>query len=198
MIALAPSPTGWIPAALAELSRVLVDHAHCEKKAASTALRHMSRYADWPHLCGRLSRLAREELLHFEQVLRELERRGVAFRPQAGAGYAAALFEAARPGSRVDEMIVCALIEARSHERFVLLATAVEDARLRRLYEGLIEAEARHGDLYLELATEAAGGDAAQVAARVEELARHEARVIARPGLPVRMHAGGVREGAAA
>jgi tRNA-(ms[2]io[6]A)-hydroxylase len=197
-IPLHPSPPGWIPAALERLDQVLLDHAHCEKKAAATALRIMTRHTDWPGLAGRMSRLAREELVHFERVLEELRRRGVRFVNQPSARYAAALFEAARPGSVVDEMICCALIEARSHERFVLLEQAVGDERLAKLYGDLLEAEARHGDMYLELATEAAATDAAAddaaavVAARLAELAAHEAQVIARAGQPVRMHAGGV------
>jgi tRNA-(ms[2]io[6]A)-hydroxylase len=85
-------------------------------------------------------------------------------------------------------MLACALIEARSHERFVRLAAATDDTRLRDLYEDLLAAEERHGSLYLELAEEAAGGD---VAARLAELATHEAQVLARPAQPIRMHAGG-------
>jgi tRNA-(ms[2]io[6]A)-hydroxylase len=111
----------------------------------------------------------------------------VKLRHLASANYAAELVAGAH--GTVDGMIVCALIEARSHERFVLLAGAVDDARLRGLYEDLLEAERRHGELYLDLAEEAAGGD---VSTRIAELAALEARVIARRGQPVRMHAGGV------
>ena len=85
-------------------------------------------------------------------------------------------------------MLACALIEARSHERFERLAAAVEDPKLRDFYVELGEAEARHGDLYVELAEEAAGGS---VAARLAELTAKEAQIIARPNLPLRMHSGG-------
>jgi len=190
-IVVTPSSASWVEAALADVPTLLIDHAHCEKKAASTAVRFIFKYPDWPNLVLAMSRLAREELVHFERVLRELEARGVPFRGLGSAGYAAELFQAARtdePARRVDEMLCCALIEARSHERFVRLAAAVEDARLARFYGELAEAEARHGDLYVELAQEAAGGD---VSARLAALTAVEAEVVARPRQPLRMHAGG-------
>jgi tRNA-(ms[2]io[6]A)-hydroxylase len=193
-----PSSLGWVQAALADLPTLLIDHAHCEKKAASTAVRFIFKYPDWPRLVSAMSKLAREELLHFDRVLRELEARAVPFRGLGSAGYAAELFEAARsdePGRRVDEMLCCALIEARSHERFVRLSEAlraseptVEGARLAAFYEDLAEAEARHGDTYVELAEEAAGGDVSQ---RLAQLTAIEAEVVARPRQPLRMHAGG-------
>jgi tRNA-(ms[2]io[6]A)-hydroxylase len=160
----ATSPA-WIAAAVADLGsptpRLLIDHAHCEKKAAAMALRHIERHAVWPGLAARMSRLAREELTHFERVLAELRARGVPFRGQPGCGYGAGLMAAVRgpsptrtdaPGSwlgerTVDEMLVCALIEARSHERFACLAGALEGHPLGRLYADLCEAEARHGEL---------------------------------------------------
>jgi tRNA-(ms[2]io[6]A)-hydroxylase len=196
-----PTSDRWLAAALANVPTLLIDHAHCEKKAAAMALRHVTRHCDWPGLARDMSRLAREELVHFERVLEELRRRSIPFRGQPGSGYGAALMAAVRapsppppgPGSwlgdrTVDEMLVCALIEARSHDRFVALATAIPDADLRGLYQDLADAEARHGDRYVELAGEAAGGD---VAARLAELTALEARVVSRPNLPVRMHAGG-------
>src|SRR5581483_762802 len=159
---------------------------HCEKKAASTAIRFLFRYPDWPELVGAMSRLAREELVHFERVLKELEARGVAFRALQSANYAQALFAACRPQSKVDEMLACALIEARSHERFERLAAVVPDERLRAFYAELGEAEARHGDLYVELAREQGPVDA-----RLAELIAVEAAIVARPDQPLRMHAGG-------
>ncbi|HXU72719.1 MAG TPA: tRNA isopentenyl-2-thiomethyl-A-37 hydroxylase MiaE [Polyangia bacterium] len=188
----APSSQSWVRAACADLGTLLVDHAHCEKRAASTAVRYLFKYPDWPALVGAMSRLAREELVHFERVLKELEARGVPFRGLPSANYAAALFELVRSedarARRVDELLCCALIEARSHERFVRLAAAVEDARLARFYGELAEAEARHGEIYVELAEEAAGGG---VRARLEELTAAEAEIVARPGQATRMHAGG-------
>lgn len=188
MIAVAPSTDAWVRAACADLPTLLVDHAHCEKKAASTAIRFVFRYPDWPELVHAMSRLAREELVHFERVLKELELRGVAFRALQSANYAQKLFEACRPQSKVDEMLACALIEARSHERFERLAAAVDDERLRAFYRELGEAEARHGDLYVELAEQAARGS---VDARLAELIEIEAAIVNRPDQPLRMHAGG-------
>ena len=187
-------------AACADLGTLLVDHAHCEKRAASTAVRYLFKYPDWPALVGAMSRLAREELVHFERVLKELEARGVPFRGLPSANYAAELFARVRSDDararRVDELLCCALIEARSHERFVRLGAALPagEARLARFYGELADAEARHGEIYVELATEAAGGDAtaaAAVRARLDELAAAEAEIVARPGQPTRMHAGG-------
>lgn len=193
-IAVAPSSESWVRAACADLSTLLVDHAHCEKRAASTAVRYLFKYPDWPALLGAMSRLAREELVHFERVLKELEARGVPFRGLPSGNYAAALFELVRSGDararKVDELLCCALIEARSHERFVRLAAALpaEDARLAKFYGELAEAEARHGEIYVELAEEAAG---AGVQARLAELTAAEAGIVARPGQATRMHAGG-------
>ncbi|HEY2746928.1 MAG TPA: tRNA isopentenyl-2-thiomethyl-A-37 hydroxylase MiaE [Polyangia bacterium] len=191
-IALSPSSQSWVRAACADVGTLLVDHAHCEKRAASTAVRYLFKYPDWPALVGAMSRLAREELVHFERVLKELEARGVPFRALPSANYAAALFALVRSADararKVDEMLCCALIEARSHERFVRLGAAIDDARLAKFYGELAEAEARHGEIYVELAAEAAGGD---VSARLDELAAAEGEIVARAGQPTRMHSGG-------
>jgi tRNA-(ms[2]io[6]A)-hydroxylase len=193
-----PSSPAWVQAALADLPTLLIDHAHCEKKAASTAVRFLFKYPDWPALVSAMSKLAREELVHFDRVLGELKLRGVPFRGLSAAGYAAGLFAHARgdeSGRRVDEMLCCALIEARSHERFVRLHEGLralpqnaENARLAAFYDDLAEAEARHGGLYVGLAEEAAGGD---VSARLAELTAIEADVVAKPEQPLRMHSGG-------
>lgn len=196
-IAIAPSSEAWVQAALADLPTLLIDHAHCEKKAASTAIRFLFKYPDWPRLVSAMSKLAREELVHFDRVLGELRARQVPFRGLGSANYAQALFAHARPTEpqrRVDEMLCCALIEARSHERFVRLQAALaasetaENRRLAAFYDDLAAAEARHGGLYVELAEEAAGGD---VSARLAELAAREAAIVHRPDQPLRMHAGG-------
>jgi len=186
-----PSTESWVAAACADLPTLLLDHAHCEKKAASTAVRFLFKYPDWPSLVTHMSRLAREELVHFDQVRRELSRRGHGFRALHASNYAAALFALIRKGTveaKVDEMLVCALIEARSHERFVRLTAAltVEDPTLAAFYDSLGEAEARHGEMYLDLAREV--GDIDQ---RLGELVLAEAEIVARPDQPIRMHSGG-------
>jgi len=183
-----PSSEAWVRAACADLPTLLLDHAHCEKKAASTAVRFMFKWPEWPGLCAAMSRLAREELVHFERVLRELESRGGAFRALQSSNYAAALFAACRPDAPADQLLACALIEARSHERFERLAAAVPDPGLRAMYAELGEAEARHGELYVALAEEAAG---VPLSDRLAELTACEAEIVARPGQPLRMHSGG-------
>ena len=111
------TPEQWIENALANQDVMLIDHAHCEKKAASTALSLMYRYVDNTDLLNKMSRLAREELRHFEQVLAIMKKRGVAYTHLSPARYAAGLREAVRtedPGRLVDVLIVGAIIEARS------------------------------------------------------------------------------------
>ena len=173
--------------ALGDLPTILLDHAHCERKAAQTALKLMARYSDRPQLQVQLSKLAREELVHFERVLREMAARGQAFRPQSSGGYAAALFEeVTQPG---DELLCSALIEARSHERFVRLAAAVDDPALKSLYEDLLEAEERHGSLYVDLWSEIVGGT--DLAQRLAKLCAAEDAIVHRAKQPMRMHSGG-------
>ncbi len=186
VIPVSPSSESWVRAACADLPTLLIDHAHCEKKAANTAVRFLFQYPEWPRLCSAMSRLAREELVHFDRVLKELEHRSVPFRAMQSGNYASALFALCE--SKVDQMLACALIEARSHERFERLAAAVPDARLRDFYVELGEAEARHGDIYVELAFEL---DGKPVADRISALAAKEAEIIARPNLPPRSHSGG-------
>lgn len=185
----ARTAASWTQRALSHLDELLLDHAHCEKKAAGMAVQLVFRYPEHGFLLAPLSRLAREELAHFEEVLRELERRGVAFRRQRPSPYAGRLRAAVRPeepGHLVDTLLCCALIEARSCERFQLLAEAVDDAGLAAFYRGLLAAEARHHGVYLELAAELGPRD--ELRARLEELARHEAAVLAEAPPEPRMH----------
>ena len=185
----APTAPDWTARALAQLDEVLVDHAHCEKKAAGMAVQLLFRYPEHAFLQEPLSRLAREELAHFEEVLRILAERGVAFRRQKPAAYAGRLraeIRASDPERLVDTLLCSALIEARSCERFRLLAEAVADAPLAGFYRGLLAAEARHHRIYLELALELAP-DAA-VRERLGELAAWEARVVAEGPPRARMH----------
>ncbi len=153
------------------------------------ALRLMFRYPDRPFLHDPLSRLAREELVHYEQVLRVLEARGMSMRRQRPSPYAGRLYHCARsaePERLVDTLLICALIEARSCERFQLLADAVDDPELRALYTGLLASEARHHGSYVELAKLASGE--VPIGARLEELSRREAEILADPPSLVRMH----------
>jgi tRNA-(ms[2]io[6]A)-hydroxylase len=188
-LAAATSPD-WTRRVLLDLPELLVDHAHCEKKAAGMAVNLVFRYPQHGFLQAPLSRLAREELVHFEQVLALLEQRGETFRILRPSPYAGRLRRATRshePERLVDTLLCGALIEARSCERFGLLARAAPDAFLRAFYSGLLASEARHHGIYVELATRLASRPA--VSARLAELADLEARVLAEtPPLP-RMHA---------
>jgi tRNA-(ms[2]io[6]A)-hydroxylase len=186
-VKLSPTSEAWLAAACADIPTLLVDHAHCEKKAAHTAVRFLFKYPEWPNLVAAMSKLAREELVHFDQVLREMKLRGLALRPLTSANYAAELFAAARPLGDVGELLACALIEARSHERFVRLSEVVPDERLRDFYRELAAAEERHGSIYIELAEERA---ARSIGSDLDQLTAREAEIIARPNQPLRMHAG--------
>jgi tRNA 2-(methylsulfanyl)-N6-isopentenyladenosine37 hydroxylase len=153
----APTRPDWLSEALAALPLVVADHAHCEKKAASTAVNLIFRYVDRPELLRPLSALAREELSHFEQVLALLERRGWAFGRLEPSPYAGRLMAGCRPAEPerlLDTLLCCALIEARSTERMGLLAAALapRDPELSALYEGLLRSEARHFSTYVDLA----------------------------------------------
>ena len=190
MLSLAtPTDPAWAEEAAHALDEVLVDHAHCEKKAAGMAVQLLFRYPQHGFLLEPLSRLAREELGHFEEVLRCLERRGLAFRRQKPSPYAGRLREEIRtgePGHLVDTLLCCALIEARSCERFGLLAEAIDDTELASFYRGLLAAEARHHRVYVELASELESQG--KIRARLAELAAHEAAIVAEGSPAPRMH----------
>ncbi len=181
------SDPAWTAAALADLDAVLVDHAHCEMKAASNALSLIARHPESPHIIRALTHLAREEMEHFERVLGILERRGLALGPPPVDEYAADLRRATaflRPrlkSSLVDRLLVAALIEARSCERFKLLSAALE-APLRDFYGELLASEARHHRVFVELAAEAAQNvlEKGGFEVRLATLSRYEAEVVGR------------------
>ena len=196
----APSSAAWLEAAIARPDLVLIDHAHCERKAAGVALQLMFRYPSDEALGAALSALAREELEHFEQVLALLQRRGLPLRSLAAPAYGATLTAAVRRGEplrMLDSFLVAGLIEARSHERMALLAAHSPDAELRALYGELLASEARHFGLYWLLAEGRYGREA--TVARLEELAAVEVQaltgLLSSPDL-VRMHSVGVDPGA--
>ena len=173
---------------------VLLEHAHCEKKAASTAMNLIFRYQDKLPLMVPLSRLAREELAHFELVLGHLHKRGIAFGRQEPSPYAAELMAIVRreePLRLVDTLLCCAMIEARSCERMQRLAEALvgHDDELAALYDGLLASEARHHASYLDLIRALELVDESTLQARLAEVAAHEAKVIADAPVQARMHA---------
>src|SRR5690349_23494234 len=190
----------WGRAALACLDVLLVDHAHCEKKAASTALGLVFRYPEHAQLAVPLARLAREELEHFELVIGHIRRRGGELSRLRPSPYAAELMSAVRshePARIVDTLLCCSLIEARSCDRMQVLARALAealhagdprvDAELVALYEGLLASEARHHGAYVELARGLGLVTRAEVDAALERLAAHEAEVIEGAPLLARM-----------
>jgi tRNA-(ms[2]io[6]A)-hydroxylase len=185
------TPDRWIENALAHQDLMLIDHAHCEKKAASTALSLMYRYVDNTDLLNKMSRLAREELRHFEQVLAIMKKRGVTYDHLTPARYAAGLRKEVRaedPGKLVDVLIVGAIIEARSCERFAALAPHLDD-KLADFYNGLLKSEARHYRDYLTLAEQAAGKP---VDDRIAAFMAIEKSLIESPDTEFRFHSGPV------
>ncbi len=185
------TPQRWIENALANQDLMLIDHAHCEKKAASTALSLMYRYVDNTSLLNKMSRLAREELRHFEQVLAIMKKRGVTYDHLTPARYAAGLRKEVRaedPGKLVDVLIVGAIIEARSCERFAALAPHLDD-RLAEFYNSLLKSEARHYQDYLALAEQAAGEP---IDDRIATFLAIEQALIETPDTEFRFHSGPV------
>lgn len=191
----------WGDRALDRLDEVLLDHAHCEKKAASTAIGLVFRYPEHACLAIPLARLAREELEHFERVVELVRRRGGEFGRLPPSPYAGALMDAIAPREplrAVDTLLGCALIEARSCERMQVLAGAFEraeaagraiDRDAHELYRDLLACEARHHHEYVELARALAVVSRDELAARLDRLAAHEARVSADAPVMARLHA---------
>jgi tRNA-(ms[2]io[6]A)-hydroxylase len=181
----------WLALVDADLASVLIDHAHCEKKAAGTAMSLLFAYGGVLDLCYELPPIVVEELEHFRLVLDLLERRGIKFRPQKPSNYGRQLNELVRKGEpqrAIDRLLVASLIEARSCERFAALARHIgpRDAELAEFYQSLFESEARHHSTYVQLARHF--GDEATVQRRLAELSAAEAEIIAVGDTLPRMH----------
>ncbi|EED33109.1 tRNA--hydroxylase [gamma proteobacterium NOR5-3] len=189
---LCETPQPWIEAASSEenLHTLLIDHANCEKKAASTALQLMYRYVEHPSLLNKLSRLAREELRHFEQVLAIIEKRGMAYPQLSASRYAAGLRELvdkSEPYRLLDTLLVGAIIEARSCERFAAVLPVL-DEELTRFYGSLLRSESRHFMDYLSLARELLPGT--DIEARLQPLLEAERALIQGVDEQFRFHSG--------
>lgn len=187
---LAPTPDEWTAAAASNLPLILLDHAHCEKKAASSALALLFRYPEHRQLVYRMSRLAREELRHFEQVIKLMEQRQIGYAHLQPSRYAAGLRQHMRsdePARLVDTLIIGAYIEARSCERFETLAPALADREIAEFYLGLRASESRHFRHYLELAVEIAGES---IDERIGFFGEREAELNSRPDSELRFHSG--------
>ena len=184
------TPQLWIENALNNPELLLIDHANCEKKAASTALNLMYRYVDNFDLLNKMSRLAREELRHFEQVIAIMKRRNIEYRQITASRYAVKLREAVRPNDPdklVDILIVGALIEARSCERFARLAPFL-DEELEKFYLSLLKSEGRHFKDYLKLAETVASQE--EVSERLDVFLAIEKQLIESPDSEFRFHSG--------
>lgn len=184
-----PTPTQWVEWALQHPETLLIDHAHCEKKAASTAINLMFRYVDRPELLDALSRLAREELLHFEQVLDIMRKRSVVYDHMTPSRYAGGMRQHMRtkePERLIDILIIGAFIEARSCERFAALAPHV-DEELGRYYKFLLKSESRHFEDYLTLAKLYTKDDLSE---RIAFFREHEKLLVEGADTEFRFHAG--------
>lgn len=183
------TPASWVAAAVQHVDTLLIDHANCEKKAAATAMNLMYRYVDQPVLLKKLSQLAREELKHFEQVVGLLSARNIPYTHLGPSRYAAALRQHIRthePGRLIDTLIIGALVEARSCERFAALAPLL-DQELGRFYQSLLRAEARHFQDYLGLAARYGKGD---ISARIAFFAAVESELVSTEDSEFRFHSG--------
>ncbi len=187
------TPRAWALAAAQNLPLLLIEQAHLEKKAAAAAARFLFVLPQEIWIQRALSYLAREELVHFERTLRQLELRGIRYVQQAPSGYAGKLKAAcasAAPERVIDELLVSALIEARSHERMQALghALAGTDPDASEFYLDLVEAEARHRCVYLDIAV--AMSDEATVRSRFQPLSLRESELVAAKDQAVHLHGG--------
>lgn len=186
---LCPTPDAWIHEALKNQDILLIDHANCEKKAALTALNLMFRYTDRPELLVKMSKLAREELRHFEQVHRIMQTRQVAYPHLTAGRYAEGMrrhMNKVEPQRLIDLMIIGAFIEARSCERFEKLAPHLDD-ELNQFYTSLLRSESRHYRDYLGLGRDYADGP---IDERIAFFAEIEAELISTPDPLFRFHSG--------
>jgi tRNA-(ms[2]io[6]A)-hydroxylase len=185
----APTPERWLQQVTDNLDLLLIDHAHCEKKAAGVAMNLLFSYVEHAALTQAMTEIVQEELDHFHQVRAIIDRRGIRFRKLSPSSYGTklhALVTKQEPQRAVDRLLVAALIEARSCERFGLLRDRLADRELADFYGSLFESEARHHSIYVRLAKEFQVEDA--VHHRLGELAEAEARIIGEGEEQPRMH----------
>ncbi|WP_228344285.1 tRNA-(ms[2]io[6]A)-hydroxylase [Venatoribacter cucullus] len=184
-----PTPDAWIQEALNNQETLLIDHANCEKKAATTAMNLLYKHIDRDDLLKKMSQLAREELLHFEQVVAIMKERGITYRHVSSSRYAAALRDEVRKGvaeELIDVLIIGAFIEARSCERFARLAPFLDD-KLAKFYRSLLRSEGRHYQDYLSLAAQYSR---TPITERIAEFRALERSLIESPDPEFRFHSG--------
>jgi tRNA 2-(methylsulfanyl)-N6-isopentenyladenosine37 hydroxylase len=185
------STSRWLDQVDQHLDEILIDHAHCERKAASTAMNLMCAYTEDRQLCREMTTIVQEELEHFEMVLGLLERRGIAFRRLSSSPYGRRLNATVRslePQRAVDRLLVASLIEARSCERFRRLSEHVRhrDTELADFYADLFESEARHHTTYVQLAEHYQNRE--RVRERLDQLSAIESEILAEGSRLPRMH----------
>jgi tRNA-(ms[2]io[6]A)-hydroxylase len=186
------TPDEWLDAATERLPEMLLDHANCELKAASTALGFLYRYPDRTALAQRMSRLAREELRHFEQVRSIMDDMDIPFERLTASRYAGSLRDAARPDEPhklLDLLLIGALIEARSCERFAKIAPRLPE-KLGKFYGGLLASEARHFEHYIAFAKSECDVTDVEIEQRLAALKKIEAALITDPDPEFRFHSG--------
>ena len=183
------TPQAWIDEAIKDIPLLLQDHANCEKKAASTAMNLLFRYNDKQDLQEWLAQLAREELLHYEQVMEIMTKRGLRYTPITNARYAGSLRKHVRtyePQHLIDILIIGAFVEARSCERFAAIAPFL-DEELKRFYTFLLKSEARHFEYYLSLAERYSPEP---ITERIAFFRDKEAELLLAPATEMRFHSG--------
>ncbi|MEO0836171.1 MAG: tRNA-(ms[2]io[6]A)-hydroxylase [Cyanobacteria bacterium J06642_3] len=184
-----PSSQEWLTTAIANLDTILLDHSHCERKAAGVAINLMFRYPAHQKLVRQLTAIAQEELAHFDQVNQWLEKRGIPLAPLNSPPYFAQLKSQIRhsePDRLVDSLLVSAIIEARSHERLGLIGEHCPDLELGKFYLSLMASEARHYGIYWVLAEQYS--DRPTVKQRLEELGAFESEILATLHHQPRLH----------
>ena len=187
----ATSPERWLKQVAEHLDEMLIDHAHCEKKAAGTAMNLLFSYVEHFELTQAMTEIVNEELAHFHMVMEILQRRGIRFRKLPPGQYGKRLHDLARklePGRSVDRLLIAALIEARSCERFSLLRDIMreKEPELSEFYGSLFESAARHHSTYVRLAKDFASEET--VKSRLDELSLAEAQIIEEGDPLPRMH----------
>lgn len=183
------TPLAWLEAAVRQQDTLLIDQANCEKKAAATAMNLMYRHTSKTDLMTAMAQLAREELLHFQQVVEILAQRNIAYIRLSPSRYASglrSLISKEQKLALVDTLIVGAFIEARSCERFAKLAPLLE-SKLAKFYTGLVRSESRHFRDYLTLAQVYSDSS---IDSRIATIAAREEELICSPDKMFRFHSG--------
>jgi tRNA-(ms[2]io[6]A)-hydroxylase len=186
-----PTDPRWVDIAQKNINEILTDHAYCEQKAASAAISFIVQYPEYPELVDAMSDLAREEMEHFQMVHDQIKKRGLKLGYERKDDYVKKLRQFFKGGDRVhqltDNLLLAAMIEARSCERFRVLSEGIEDPELKTFYAELMKSEAMHYTMFLKFAREI-GGAVMDVDKKWQDFLSYEAKVIATFGKTERIH----------